>query len=66
MHNEAFNTDTYEDQLALVLLEVFLKKDALAKKTYSTVKRKINETEECERDTRDASSFSPIYPKLQR
>lgn len=63
MQNNAFNTDAYEDQLALVLLEVLLKKDVLAKKTYSTVKRKISETEECEYDTRDATGFSPIYPK---
>lgn len=46
MQESAFSTDSYEDQLAMVLLEILYKKDVLASKTYSTVRKILNEQED--------------------
>jgi len=40
----------YEDQLARVLLDTLLKKEAIGMHTYKVAKRKLNEMEECENE----------------
>lgn len=46
MAKSAFNQETYELQLAEILLEALLKQDAIEIHTYRAVKRKLNEMED--------------------
>jgi len=50
MVKSPFNQDMYEDQLARVLLDTLLKKEAIGMHTYKVAKRKLNEMEECENE----------------
>lgn len=46
MAKPIFDSDMYELQLAKILLETLLKKDAIGMHTYKITKRKLNEMEE--------------------
>ena len=46
MAKPAFDPDVYELQLARILLDTLLKKDAIGLHTYKATERKLNEMEE--------------------
>lgn len=50
MAKPVFDPDVYELQLARILLDTLLKKDAIGLHTYKVTERKINEMEECENE----------------
>lgn len=47
MAKPSFDPDVYELQLARILLDTLLKKDAIGLHTYKVTQRKLNEMEEC-------------------
>lgn len=50
MAKPAFDPDVYELQLARILLDTLLKKDAIGLHTYKVTERKLNELEECKNE----------------
>ena len=50
MAKPSFDPDVYELQLARILLDTLLKKDAIGLHTYKVTERKLNEMEECENE----------------
>lgn len=50
MVKSPFDQEMYEDQLARILLDTLLKKEAIGMHTYKVAKRKLNEMEECENE----------------
>ena len=50
MAKPVFDPDVYELQLARILLDTLLKKDAIGLHTYKVTERKLNEMEECENE----------------
>lgn len=60
MPKTAFNTETYEDQLAITLLEILYKKDVLAAKTYEKVKQIITKKEDLLIDTYIATNTASV------
>ncbi|MCQ2497699.1 MAG: hypothetical protein MJ133_01830 [Lachnospiraceae bacterium] len=60
MSRTSFNTDSFEDQLAIILLDVLHKKDVLANKTYQSVKNIISEKEDTIIDTYNATNTYPV------
>ena len=50
MAKPAFDPDVYELQLARILLDTLLKKNAIGIHTYKVTQRKLSEMEECENE----------------
>lgn len=50
MAKPTFDPDVYELQLARILLDTLLKKDAIGLHTYKVTERKLNKMEECENE----------------
>ena len=50
MTNLTFDPNVYELQLAQILLDTLLKKNAIGIRTYKVTERKLNEMEECENE----------------
>lgn len=50
MTNLTFDPNVYELQLAQILLDTLLKKNAIGIRTYKVTQRKLSEMEECENE----------------
>lgn len=50
MAKPVFDPDVYELQLARILLDTLLEKEAIGLHTYKVTERKLNEMEECENE----------------